>query len=89
MKDAEFNQMVIDDMATEDYQKDKAADIADKCAQKANAASGDQTNEKGCSKVPMKAGWCVMRELFNACPKEKQIKSEECDKAREKMQSDD
>ncbi|XP_055298696.1 uncharacterized protein LOC129566634 [Sitodiplosis mosellana] len=65
--------------ASGDYQKAVAEDIAKKCIAGAktaidNGAKGD--NE--CSFTAMKMKYCVGKEMFNACPADKQDTSDQC-----------
>lgn len=77
-------------MAVHDFQKAIAEEVATKCiaeVKKKETESKSDTNDSGCSKLPMRAFKCAARALFNACPADLQDTSEKCTKLREMISS--
>lgn len=76
-------------MATEDFQKAVADDIATNCTEKVkNLNSTDDQSPEGCTTIALKALHCASKGMINAWPSDKQSTEEHCVKFREFMKSD-
>lgn len=85
-----FKQHIVKEVATQDYLQAVAEDVAIKCAEIAKQPSAehpDGENESKCSKSPVKAMKCVIKEFFEACPADLQDQAEHCKKMREMVKS--
>lgn len=86
MNEDEFRKHV-NDMAKEDYKKAIADDTATECIEKAKAPSKGPPKDSNCSAVSLKAGMCVQKKFFKACPIDQQDPSEQCVEFRKKIES--
>lgn len=75
-------------LASGDHQKAVAEDVAKKCIEeiKAKPDDGPKGDDK-CRAISIRARMCVGKELFKACPADKQDTSEKCVKMREMINS--
>lgn len=69
----------------DDYKLAVVDKIVEKCSSIQVDSSDHGDNANKCSKIGMKMMWCMNKELFLACPDDKQDKSENCTKMREHM----
>lgn len=76
------------ELAKEDYQKAIADATVTKCIEEAkNSPNGGPAKDSKCNGIPLKAGMCVHKEFFKACPADMQDQSEKCVKFREMVNS--
>lgn len=83
-----FRSFVTNDLATEDYKKAIADQTVTKCLEEAKSSPNPAPpKDSKCNGIGMKAGMCVHKEFFKACPTEMQDTSEKCVKFRELVNS--
>lgn len=78
-----FKNYISNEVATQDYQKAVAEDVATKCFESSKQTSHESDESATCSNLPKRAMKCVMKGFFEACPADSQDQSEQCVKMRE------
>lgn len=78
-------------MAVVDHHQAIADQTATKCIETIKASPEHNeivttTDGKNCSKLPLKAYFCVIIEFWKSCPTESKVTSEKCENLRKKLE---